>query len=389
ILILSTSEPNSLCYVETKNLDGETNLKIRSSVPEIDHLEAPEDCTSIRFFVDSQPPAANLYSYNATLVFPDGLPDRPRSRGGPTKIPVNFHSMLLRDSTDFDNKLSKEPFTDKELSLDAKDQTKSETIKDFFTLLAICHTVLVSTSNNGEPQYKAQSPDEAALVQAAKDVGYVFHSRDPDSIFITTPEGEKVRYELLNILEFTSARKRMSIIVRNPLNRRIILFCKGADNVIFDRLKLGQDYIVNVTGEHLEEFAREGYTEISQEEYNKWNIEFREATTALNDRDKKVAAISDKIERELILLGATAIEDRLQDGVPECIATLKRAGIKIWVLTGDKMETAISIGFSTCLLNREMNLIIIRGGAYGEPGSAYEQMRNAVEKFFPSDLDIL
>ncbi|CAG8458896.1 8422_t:CDS:2 [Cetraspora pellucida] len=584
ILILSTSEPNSLCYVETKNLDGETNLKIRSSVPEIDHLETPEDCTSIRFFVDSQPPAPNLYSYNATLVFPDGLPDRPRSRGGPSKVPVNFNSLLMRgcvlkntewviglvvftgadtklalnsgttpskrsqierlmnpqvianlvimtlmcvwcsvgtriwetgfnkldppyldtkdnvglnafmafwnalicfqnivpislylsiefvksvqaffifmdkelhydetdtpcipknwnlsddlgqveymfsdktgtltrnvmefrkcsiggktygeytenrneDKTDPDNKISKKPFTDKELSLDIKDQAKSVTIKDFFTLLAICHTVLVSTNADGEQQYKAQSPDEAALVQAAKDVGYTFHSREPDSIFITTPEGEKVRYELLNILEFTSARKRMSIIVRNPVTRRIILFCKGADNVIFDRLKIGQDYIANVTGEHLEEFAREGlrtlclgYTEISQEEYIKWNNEYREATTALNDRDKRVAGVSNNIERELILLGATAIEDRLQDGVPECIATLKRAGIKIWVLTGDKMETAISIGFSTCLLSREMNLIIIRGGAYGEPGSAYEQMRNAVEKFFPSDLDIL
>ncbi|CAG8521461.1 1078_t:CDS:2 [Gigaspora margarita] len=585
ILILSTSEPNSLCYVETKNLDGETNLKIRSSVPEID-IETPEDCASIRFFIDSQPPAPNLYSYNATLVFPDGLPDRPRSRGGPTKIPVNLNSLLLRgcvlkntewviglvvftgsdtklalnsgetpskrsqierlmnpqifanlvimalmcvwcavgtrvweggfidldppflvttDSLSYnafmtfwnalilfqnivpislylsmefvksvqaffifmdkemhygvtdtpcipknwnlsddlgqieymfsdktgtltrnvmefrkcsiggkvygeytsnkgggaseaENESVKKPFTDKELLIDMQsaDQFKSGTIKDFFTLLAICHTVLVSTNSDGEQQYKAQSPDEAALVQAAKDVGYTFHSRESDGIFITTPEGEKVHYELLNVLEFTSARKRMSIIVRNPLNGRIILFCKGADNVIFERLKIGQDYIFNVTGEHLEEFAREGlrtlclgYTEISQEQYNKWNFEFREASTALNDRDKRLATVYDKIETDLILLGATAIEDRLQDGVPECIATLKRAGIKIWVLTGDKMETAISIGFSTCLLNREMNLIIVRGGAYGEPGSAYEQMRNAVEKFFPSDLDIL
>ena len=96
IIILSTSEPNSLCYVETKNLDGETNLKIRSSVPETDHLTTPEDCTQIRFYVDSEPPTTNLFSYNATLVFPAGLPDRPRSRSGPTKIPINLNSMLLR-----------------------------------------------------------------------------------------------------------------------------------------------------------------------------------------------------------------------------------------------------------------------------------------------------
>jgi phospholipid-translocating ATPase len=92
IIILSTSEPNSLCYVETKNLDGETNLKIRSSVPETENLTTPEECSQIRFYVDSEPPTTNLFSYNATLVFPVGLPDRPR----PIKVPVNLNSILLR-----------------------------------------------------------------------------------------------------------------------------------------------------------------------------------------------------------------------------------------------------------------------------------------------------
>ncbi|CAB4417261.1 unnamed protein product [Rhizophagus irregularis] len=238
----------------------------------------------------------------------------------------------------------------------------------FFTLLAICHTVLVNTNSDGEQQYKAQSPDEAALVQAAKDVGYTFRSRETDNITITTPDGKEVHFELLNILEFTSSRKRMSIIVRSPTDGRITLYCKGADNVIFERLKSGQDYRANITGEHLEDFAKEG---------------LRTLCLGYADIDPAI-----KLKKDLILLGATAIEDRLQDGVPECIATLKRAGIKIWVLTGDKMETAISIGFSTCLLSRDMNLIIVRGGAYGESGSAYEQMRNAVEKFFPTDQDI-
>lgn len=96
ILILSTSEPNSLCYVETKNLDGETNLKIRSAVPETDHITTPEDCASIHFYVDSGPPTTNLFSYNATVVFPHGLPNRQRYRGGPESVPVNLNSMLLR-----------------------------------------------------------------------------------------------------------------------------------------------------------------------------------------------------------------------------------------------------------------------------------------------------
>lgn len=139
------------------------------------------------------------------------------------------------------------------------ESNRPKVIRDFFTLLAICHTVLVSTDANGEQNYKAQSPDEAALVQAAKDVGYTFHSREVNHIVITTPEGEEVNYELLNILEFTSARKRMSIIVRTP-DDHIILYCKGADNVIFERLKGGQDFRKNITCDHLEEFAREGWS---------------------------------------------------------------------------------------------------------------------------------
>ncbi|CAJ0755549.1 16631_t:CDS:10 [Entrophospora sp. SA101] len=288
------------------------------------------------------------------------------------------------------------PFVDSELSKDLSDNAdpaRAKVINDFFTLLAICHTVLISTGPDGEIQYKAQSPDEAALVQAAKDVGFTFCSREQEKIVFTKPNGEKVQYKLLNIIEFTSARKRMSIIVQCPKTNKIILFSKGADNVIFERLKLGQEF--SLTAEHLEEFAKEGlrtlclgYAEIDPQEYQNWDMEYKKASTALENREKEVAKVADKIESNLTLLGATAIEDRLQDGVPECIATLKRAGIKIWVLTGDKMETAISIGFSTCLLSKDMNLIIIRGGAYGEENSAYQQMCNAVEKFFDNDQEL-
>jgi phospholipid-translocating ATPase len=107
---------------------------------------------------------------------------------------------------------------------------------------------------------------------------------------------------------------------------------------------------------------------------------------ALDDRDAKIEDVSSEIERDLRLLGATAIEDRLQDGVPECIADLKLAGIKIWVATGDKLETAIAIGHSTNLIGRDSNIIIVRGNSEsGKP--VPEQMVAALEEFFPeSDL---
>jgi len=79
----------------------------------------------------------------------------------------------------------------------------------------------------------------------------------------------------------------------------------------------------------------------AENEYDEWSVRYNEASIALEDREEKIAAISDEIEQDLRLLGATAIEDRLQDGVPETIADLKLAGIKVWVATGDKLETAI------------------------------------------------
>jgi len=180
------------------------------------------------------------------------VPSEPSSSDNSTK--------KKRDSKN-SKKINKKPetrhFGDKNLIADLNSGHSEHTsmIDEFFTLLAICHTVLVSTNEEGEQQYKAQSPDEAALVKAAKDVGYTFVARDLNNITIVTPDGEK-QFELLNVLEFNSTRKRMSIIVREPQHGKIKLYCKGADNIIFERLKLGQDYMI--TGEHIQEFANEG-----------------------------------------------------------------------------------------------------------------------------------
>ncbi|KAI9748069.1 MAG: c-5 sterol desaturase, partial [Chaenotheca gracillima] len=239
----------------------------------------------------------------------------------------------------------------------------------FMLALALCHSV-ISERTPGDPptiEFKAQSPDEAALVATARDCGFTFLGRSNDGLIVNSL-GVQKEYQILNTLEFNSSRKRMSAIIRMPDTNKIVLFCKGADSIIYSRLRVGQQAeLRKSTAEHLEMFAREGLRtlciaqrELDEEEYQLWNKQHDIAASAIQDRDDKLEEVSDLIERDLTLLGGTAIEDRLQDGVPDTIALLGDAGIKLWVLTGDKVETAINIGFSCNLLSNDMDLILIR-----------------------------
>ncbi|CAF1156268.1 unnamed protein product [Adineta steineri] len=258
-------------------------------------------------------------------------------------------------------------FNSYELLKNLEQHTTRDEIREFVTLLATCHTVVpenkVHTELPTEVVYQASSPDEFALVTAMKQIGVVFFSRTPDSVTINF-RGEEERYDILNVLEFSSDRKRMSVIVRTPRNE-IKLYCKGADNVIMERLATN-DERAQLTSEHLESFATEGlrtlclgYRILTKQEYDEWLVEYRQASTAINNRNDLVAEIANKIEQNLILLGATGIEDKLQDQVPDSLIKLHKAGIKIWVLTGDKKETAINIGYSCKLLTDQMLNIIL------------------------------
>jgi phospholipid-translocating ATPase len=228
----------------------------------------------------------------------------------------------------------------------------------FWTTLALCHTVLAANNpKTGVLEFKSQSPDEAALVQAAADVGFEFLGRDRDVLSLRTPFApEPLRFRLLNILEFSSVRKRMSVIVRQlgaedePETSPVLLLCKGADNVIFERLAPGGEELKAVTEEQLDSFAREGlrtltvaHRVVPEDEYVSWVERYQNALVNFENREDEVERVSNEVEQNLMLLGATAIEDKLQDGVPEAIADLKDAGIKVWVLTGDKLETAIGM----------------------------------------------
>ncbi|XP_068248598.1 probable phospholipid-transporting ATPase IM isoform X2 [Palaemon carinicauda] len=232
----------------------------------------------------------------------------------------------------------------------------------FFRLLALCHTVMPEESK-GKLEYQAQSPDEGALVSAARNFGFVFKSRTPNSITIFAKGVQEV-YELLCILDFNNVRKRMSVILKK--DGKIRLYCKGADSIVYERLKDGQDSLKYHTQEHLDRFAGEGlrtlclaYKDLDEDYFLDWKGRHHEAAISLERREEKLDEIYEEIEKNLILLGATAIEDKLQDGVPQTIANLAVAGIKIWVLTGDKQETAINIGYSCQLLTDDMLDIFI------------------------------
>lgn len=240
----------------------------------------------------------------------------------------------------------------------------AEAIDHFLTLLATCHTVIPEVNEKGRIKYQAASPDEGALVEGAVQFGYKFFARKPKSVIIDA-NGQELEYELLAVCEFNSTRKRMSTIFRCP-DGKIRCYCKGADTVILERLN-DQNPHVEATLRHLEEYASDGLRtlclairEIPEQEFQEWRRIFEAAAMTIGgNRADELDKAAELIEHDFFLLGATAIEDKLQDGVPETIHTLQQANIKVWVLTGDRQETAINIGMSCKLLSEDMMLLIV------------------------------
>lgn len=220
--------------------------------------------------------------------------------------------------------------------------TQQERLFDFWKALALCHTVLAERGEEDENlmEYKAESPDEAALVSAARDVGFVFLSRSNSALEIEVL-GQPETYVPLRTLAFNSSRKRMSSIVRCP-DGRILLICKGADSVIYQRLRRDHDpEVMSTTSQQLEDFANAGLRTLcisskylTEEEFQKWSRLYDNACAAVEDREEEIEKACEMIEGDLTILGATALEDKLQVGVPDAIAQLHRAGIKLWILTG-------------------------------------------------------
>lgn len=176
----------------------------------------------------------------------------------------------------------------------------------------------------------------------ARFCGWSFQGLDRTDHYELKVGSERARFELLHVLEFNSKRKRMSVVLRDAQGS-IRLLCKGADSVIAKRLRKGQEAELARAFESLEVFGKEGLRTlmlaervVPEEEFTAWSERYVRASSALKDREAQMEELQDLLEVELEIVGCTAIEDKLQDEVPETIELLAKANIKLWVLTGDK-----------------------------------------------------
>ncbi|OQN97524.1 hypothetical protein B0A48_16677 [Cryoendolithus antarcticus] len=355
------------------------------------------------------------------------------------------------------------------------DTSFSRKARDYLLGLALCHTCLPELKDDGSIDYQASSPDELALVRVAHELGFSVVARSTHSITLLTTDRngdqDKSTYEILDVIEFSSKRKRMSIVLRCP-DGKVWLLCKGADSVLIPRLKQAELAVRtshdvrrsteisrqlhrrsvqlerrggvegrasmaierirrsmdaprsrsqprarslapparSVDGlqvpsfnrrqsqeqtptlddaqtfarcfQHLDDFATEGlrtllFTQkvIPAAEYTSWKKLYQDATTSLVDRQERIEEVAEMLEQDMVLLGASAIEDKLQEGVPETIEKLRRANIKIWMLTGDKRETAINIAHSARICKPESHMFIFDA----LKGDLPTQLRNAAE----------
>lgn len=194
-----------------------------------------------------------------------------------------------------------------------------------------------------------------AIVRWTESVGLTLIFRDRTRIELQTPEGNHVEYEVLELFPFTSESKRMGIVVREVSSGEITFLQKGAD-VVMARIVQRNDWLE----EECANMAREGLRTLvigkkrmGDQHYAAFKERYHAASVQLQNRNEAMAeVVAEYLEHDLELLGLTGVEDKLQDDVKQTLELLRNAGIKIWMLTGDKVETATCIAISTKLVAR-------------------------------------
>lgn len=230
----------------------------------------------------------------------------------------------------------------------------SNRVKDLVTTLAICHNV-TPTFEDGELTYQLLSPDEVAIVKFTESVGLSLFKRDRHSLTLIKNGSIDLHYEILQIFPFNSDSKRMGVIVRDKQNDEIWFLQKGADTVMA-KIVEQNDWLEEETGNMAREGLRTlviGRKKLTDNYYSNFAQKYHELSVSMNDRDQQMSKVlSQFLENDLELLGLTGVEDKLQRNVNSSIELLRNAGVKIWMLTGDKVETARCVSVSAKLITR-------------------------------------
>lgn len=254
--------------------------------------------------------------------------------------------------------------------------------------LALCHNVTpsyenefdnISNSQNGggdlitdsnvsipmQPRgvtYQASSPDEVALVQWTERVGLALVDRDISQIKLRNPHGQIMKYDILQMFPFSSETKRMGIIVRDAQTNEILFLLKGADVVVSQVIQYS-DWLQ----EQCDNMARSGLRTLvvarkilTHEQYTDFEMRYTQAKLNMTNRQQRMNEVLATLEKDMELLCLTGVEDRLQEGVPTTLKGLQDAGIRIWMLTGDKMETAINVAKSSQLVKKMQEIYQFR-----------------------------
>ena len=250
-------------------------------------------------------------------------------------------------------------------SISSEEESETNYIHEFWKALSITNECMVK-EEKGHIRYMGTSPDDLELVKAAMNQGYKLIETSIKAKIVRIG-GKDYSFEILRVLGFSSERKRMSIIIKDEFG--IKLYIKGADCEITKRLskksRKSENYDIITNG--LLEYSKNGFRtlmvafrKIKQEDYNFWINKLHEDELNMHNKQKLMERLYDIIENNLILIGGTVVEDKLQDKVPETIKEIRAAGIKIWVLTGDKLNTAENIGYNCNLLSKEQKLFVLK-----------------------------
>lgn len=245
----------------------------------------------------------------------------------------------------------------------------AESVTEFFLSIAINHNVLLEYDNKGRSYYQGSSPDECVLVKSAQELGIEFIERSGNKINLIY-FNQKVNFDIYHRFEYSSSRMRSSIIIKD-ISGNIKLYIKGADTVILKRIdEFSKNYLLKKTKEDMDTFAKKGLRTLCYavktlniDEFKEWeskylDIKFKsiEDKSLINELEECIS----EIENNVTLLGTTALEDKLQEDVANCLSSFIESGIEVFMLTGDKLDTAETIGYGCKLFKDDTEVFKIK-----------------------------